>query len=319
MNDDRGVACPPETTVSPAVGLSICIVTLDCWGVLRDCLESLARTGRGLSYEVILVDNGSTDGTPELVRRHFPWVHLVANGTNVGFTRATNQAIRLSSGGHILWLNPDTVLRPDSLRGLQDFLERHAEAGIVGPRVLNGDGSFQPQCRRGLPTPWASLSYMLGLHRIWPANPRFSGYLLSHLPVDEPAPVAAVSGCCLMARREVWQAIGPLDEDIFGFGEDVEWCVRASKAGWQVWYVPQSVIVHLKGRGGAQSQPFHKVRGIHQAMWVFYRKHLEAEYPWPVTLMVGAGVGTSFALSSVALALRRLLGRVRRAARSAVH
>jgi GT2 family glycosyltransferase len=288
--------------------VSLCVVTLNCRSVVEGCLQSLESAEPGLSCEVILVDNASTDGTPERVRRRFPWVRVAENRENVGFTRATNQAIRMSSGRYILWLNPDTVLRPDSLVRLRGFLESHPEAGIAGPKVLNADGSFQPQCRRGLPTPWASLSYMLGLHRIWPGSPRFGGYLLSHLPVDAEAEVAAVSGCCLMARREVWQAIGPLDEDIFGFGEDVEWCVRARKAGFEVWYVPQSVIVHLKGQGGAQSRPFHKVWGIHQAMWVFYRKHLSREYPRLVTALVGLGVGTSLVFSVLALALRRLFG-----------
>jgi GT2 family glycosyltransferase len=308
MNDEGAAGQSNKTRTSTALDVSICVVTLNCWGVLRDCLDSLAKAERGLSYEVIVVDNASTDGTPALLRRHFPWVGVVENGRNVGFTRATNQALRLSLGRYLLWLNPDTLLRPDSLRRLWDFLESHPEAGIVGPKVLNEDGSFQPQCRRGLPTPVASLFYMLRLHRIWPRTPRFGAYLLSHLPVDEQAQVAAVSGCCLMARREVWEAIGPLDEDIFGFGEDIEWCVRAHKAGWQVWYVPQSVIVHLKGRGGAQSRPFHKVLGIHQAMWVFYRKHLKTEYPWPVAVMVWLGVVVSLLASTVVLVLRRLFG-----------
>lgn len=300
-----------------AVDISLCIVTLDCWGVLQDCLESLAGADPAASREVILVDNASDDGTPERVRRDFPSVRVVENRRNVGFTRATNQAIRLSSGRYIVWLNPDTVLRPDSLRRLREFLEGHPEAGIVGPKVLNADGSFQPQCRRGMPTPSASLFYLLGLHRIRPRSPRFGAYLMSHLPVDQQTEVAAVSGCCLMARREVWDAIGPVDEGILGFGEDIEWCVRAGKAGWQVWYHPESVIVHLKGRGGVHSKPFHKVWGMHQAMWVFYRKHLRAAYPWPVTLLVGIGVGISLVASAIAAAMRRAAGALGRLGRVA--
>jgi GT2 family glycosyltransferase len=304
-----------DPIVPSRVEISICMVALNCWSVLKDCLESLAEVDPTVSHEVILVDNASTDGTPSLVRLHFPHVRLLENDTNVGFTRATNQAIAVSSGRYVLWLNPDTLLRRDSLLRLWEFLENRPEVGIVGPKVLNDDGSFQPQCRRGLPTPSASLFYMLGFHRAWPRSPRFGAYLLSHLPVDQETQVAAVSGCCLMARREVWEEIGPLDEDIFGFGEDVEWCVRARKAGWQVWYDPESVIVHLKGRGGVQSRPFHKVWGIHQAMWVFYRRHLRQDYSWPVTGLVWLGVGTSLVASILALSLRRLLalpGRTRR-------
>jgi GT2 family glycosyltransferase len=291
----------------PEVEVSVCIVTLNCWGVLKSCLESLSQGEPALLHEIVLVDNASTDGTPDLLRRHFPKVRVLENGTNVGFTRATNQAIELSSGRYILWLNPDTVLRRDSLYELWHFLESRPEAGIVGPKVLNDDGSFQPQCRRGLPTPSASLFYMLGLHRLRPKSPRFGAYLLSHLPVDQRARVSAVSGCCLMARRQVWEEIGRLDEDIFGFGEDIEWCVRAGKAGWEVWYNPASVIVHLKGQGGVHSRPFHKVWGIHQAMWLFYRKHLEPDYSWPTTGLVGLAVATSLVFSTLAVAFRRLV------------
>src|SRR5262249_39336965 len=149
-----------------------------------------------------------------------------------------------------------------------DFLDSHPDVGIVGPKVLNGDGSFQPQCRRGLPTPWAALCHVLGLDNRFPGDPRFSQYLLSYLPVERQADVAAVSGCCLLARREVWDQIGPLDEEMFGFGEDVDWCLRARDASWRVCYDPESTIVHLKGHGGAHSKPYHMLWGLHQALWV---------------------------------------------------
>jgi GT2 family glycosyltransferase len=291
------------------VDLSLCVVSLDCWPVLRDCLETLGPGLGGLSHEVILVDNASRDGTAARVREAFPAVTVIENAQNVGFTKATNQAIAASRGRLILWLNPDTLVRPGSLERLGGFLAEHPRAGIVGPKVLNGDGSFQAQCRRGMPTPEASLYYFLGLHRLWPGSPRFGAYLLTHLPVDEDARVDAVSGCCLLARREVWDEIGPLDEEIPGFGEDIEWCVRAQQAGWEVWYHPQSVIVHLKGLGGVHARPFQKVRGIHRAMWVFYRKHLRRRYPFPVTGLVWLGVWSSFLLMSARVGLRRLWAR----------
>lgn len=295
------------------VELSICMVSLDCWTVLGDCLRSLQSSSFSLSHEVIIVDNGSCDGTPELVRRHFPNTTLIENNRNVGFTKATNQAIEASHGRYLLWLNTDTVLRPDSLHWLCRFLEEHPSAGIVGPKVLNADGSFQPQCKRGLPTPSASLFYLLKLNRLLPSNPRVGQYLLTHLPENLPNQVDAVSGCCLLARREVWTDIGPLDEDIFGFGEDLDWCVRAKKAGWEVWYYPRSVIVHLKGQGGAHSKPFSKVRGTHQAMWVFYRKHLMSQYPLLITALVWAGVQTNLAASLAAVWLRQTIRGTRRA------
>lgn len=289
------------------VDISICMVSLNCWAVLEDCLESLRDSRPAVSYEVIIVDNASTDGTPALIERHFPEVRLIRNHYNAGFTKATNQGIQQSSGRYILWLNTDTILRPGSLDTLHDFMEEHPEVGIAGPKVLNPDGSFQPQCKRGLPTPLASLSYMLGLHKLWPQNPQLGQYLLTHLPVDRASEVDAVSGCCLMARREVWDAIGPLDEQIFAFGEDIDWCVRAKRAGWQVWYYPASVIVHLKGQGGVHAKPYHKVWGMHHGMWIFYRKHLMTNYAWPITGLVWLGVWSKCILSSAAIWLRRTL------------
>ena len=296
--------------------LSICIVSLDCWSVLRPCLASILATDVELSREIILVDNASRDDTVRRVAEEFPTVRVIPNERNVGFSRGTNQAIAASSGAYILWLNPDTLLRPLSLRALHAFLESRPRAGIVGPKVLNADGTFQPQCRRGLPTPTAALSYLLGLDRIFPGNAALGAYLLSHLPVDEAARVDAVSGCCLLARREVWAEIGPIDERIFGFGEDIDWCVRAAASGWEVWYFPESVIVHLKGQGGAHSRPFRKVWAIHQAMWVFYDKHLRPSRSLLATALVATGIGLSLGLSMLRTGLARLAHKVLPAARA---
>jgi GT2 family glycosyltransferase len=294
------------------VDVSICMVSLDCWHVLENCLRSIPTAAAGLNYEIIVVDNASADGTPENLALHFPEVRVIRNDANVGFSRATNQGLEVSRGRQLLWLNTDTILQADSIAALVRFLDAHPAAGVVGPKVLNADGTFQPQCRRGMPVPAASLAYMLGLHRLWPRNRRFGQYLLSHLSPDERNPVTAVSGCCLLARREVWNTVGPIDEEIFGFGEDIEWCVRAAKVGWQVWYEPASVITHLKGQGGVHTRPYRKIFGIHQAMWVFYRKHLRSEYNPFVTVLVGAGVALSYLTKVTLMWLRRRLDAGRR-------
>jgi GT2 family glycosyltransferase len=295
------------SAVESSPDVSICMVSLNCWKVIEPCLRSLPAGAGSVSYEVIVVDNASTDDTPELLARHFPEVRVVRNDRNVGFTVATNQGIRASRGRYLLWLNTDTVLHPGSLARLLRFLDEHPATGIVGPKVLNADGTFQPQCRRGLPTPLVALLYMSGAERLLPGRTPATQYLMSHLPVDQANQVAAVSGCCLLARREVWDQIGELDESIFGFGEDIDWCVRARDAGWQVWYYPESVITHLKGQGGVHAKPYHKAWGIHQAMWVFYRKHLHRRYGWAVTAAVAAGVVGSLTATVSGLWVRRRL------------
>src|SRR4051794_33270136 len=134
--------------------LSICMVSLNCRRVVEDCLDSLRRS-RFSDFEIICADNGSTDGTLEYLRAQSD-VRLIENGWNAGFTKGTNQAIAAGSGEYVLWLNTDTVLREDSLDTMIEFLKANPRAGVVGPKVLNADGSFQPQCKRGIPTPFAS-------------------------------------------------------------------------------------------------------------------------------------------------------------------
>ena len=283
------------------------MVTLDCWKVLQPCLESLERSSPTVSTEIILVDNASTDGTPGRIRELYPKIRVVENARNVGFTVATNQAIRMSSGRYLLWLNADTVMRPDALHQMWSFLETHPRAGIVGPMVLNADGSFQPQCRRGKPTVMAALGYFTRLNRLFPRSRRLGEYLLTCLPLDAPAPVVSVSGCCLLARRAVWDDIGALDEKMFGFGEDLDWCFRAGQAGWEIWYYPKSVITHLKGQGGTHAKPLRKVWGQHQAMWIFYSKHLRSEYSWAVNALVRVGIVLRYIVSAAGVLIRRAM------------
>lgn len=284
--------------------LSILLVSLDCRRVVSGCLESL-RKSSFRDYEIVCVDNASEDDTVEYLRAQ-PDVRLIENGANRGFTKAMNQAIAASSGRYLLWLNTDTIVRESSLAKLVEFLDAHPRAGIVGPRVLNPDGSLQAQCRRGMPTPFAALSYALRLDRVWPNHRKVSRYLMRWLPEHQAAQVDAVSGCCLLTRREVHEQIGVLDESMFAFGEDIDWCVRAAAAQWEVWYYPGSVITHLKGQGGAHTRPYRKILGLHQAMWLVYRKHLSARYGRLTTAAVAAGVGVSLIVAAATKFVSRL-------------
>jgi hypothetical protein len=266
----------------------------------------------GVHVEVIVADNASGDDTVKLIQTQFPDIVLIQNPKNVGFSVATNQCIMASRGELILLLNPDTILQTNSLLRLLEFTKNNPEVGIVGPKVLNEDGSFQPQCKRGQQTPLSAFMHLTGIGYKFPRLPSATEYLLSHLSADEPHRVTAVSGSCLMIRRSVVERIGLLDEAIFGFGEDVDWCVRATNAGWQVWYCPKSVITHLKGQGGTHSQPYLKTWALHQAMWVFYNKHLRQNYNMLTTLAFWGMLKCSLVLRYVQLwrvhQMRKLLG-----------
>jgi len=286
--------------------VSICIVSLNCWDVLKDCLESLQWSKPEVDFEIIVVDNNSSDNTPELINKYFPDVYVIRNSANVGFTKATNQAIEISQGKYILWLNPDTIVKQDCLSKLTHFFEMTPRAGIVGPKVLNPDGTFQPQCKRGVPTPLAYISYGLKLDRVFPKNHYLGQYLLTYLPDDMISQVNAVSGCCLMARREAWSDIGPLDEDIFAYGEDLDWCMRAQEKGWEVWYYPESEIFHLKGQGGAHFKPYYKIKAMHESFWIIYCKHLRNKYLWPMTVLFKICIEVSLMFELIKTKLREM-------------
>jgi GT2 family glycosyltransferase len=257
--------------------LSICIVTYHSKNLLRDCLQSL-RENTTLDYEVIVVDNGSQDGAGQMLQQEFPGIQFLANDSNLGYTIPMNHALRQANGRCLLQLNPDTLILPQSLENLVEFLDAHPEAGICGPKVLNRDLSLQKPCRRGEPTPWAVLTYFLGLSKLFPKSRLFGQYLMNYMGEDETHMVAGVSGSCMLVRRAVIDQIGYLDERFFAYQEDADFCFRARLSGWQVYYVPTAQIVHFGGYGGSRVQPYRSIYEWHKSYFLYYRKNLAQDY-----------------------------------------
>ncbi|MGD8753574.1 MAG: glycosyltransferase, partial [Anaerolineales bacterium] len=165
--------------------LSVCIVTYQALDFLKDCLQSVIDNTLDKSYEIIVVDNCSQDGTIEMLQQEFPGVRLIENDDNYGFSRPLNQALRAARGRNLLSLNPDTYVHSGALDLLVDYLDDHPDVGIVGPKVLNRDGTLQKQSRRGDSRPWNTISYFTGLSKLFPKSKFFSGYLLSYIDEDE--------------------------------------------------------------------------------------------------------------------------------------
>lgn len=257
--------------------ISVCLVSHNTRDLLRDCLNSLGQhTGR--TYEVIVVDNGSKDGSQAMLAEEFPKARLVQNDRNEGFTRPMNQAMRLGAGRYLLLLNPDTVILPAAVDRLADFLDAHPEAGICGPKVLNSDRTLQKPCRRGEPTPWAVISYFTGLSRLFPQSRFFGQYLLNYLDEDQTSPVAGVSGSCMLVRRELAEKLNYLDEIFFAYQEDADFCRRVRDLGMQVIYYPEAQIIHYGGQGGSRIQPYRSIFEWHRSYYRYYRKHLAKNY-----------------------------------------
>ena len=258
--------------------LSICLVPLNALYYLEPLLASIEQYSSGLTYEVIVVDNGSTDGTADWIKEHHPEISLTRNQANLGFTRGNNQAMEMAKGDFILLLNPDTFLTEDCFGPQLDFLRENPDVGITIPKVLNADGSFQQQSRRGDARPVEVFGYFLKLGKLFPQNKALNGYLQSWLPEDEVAEVKAVSGSCMFIKREVYEKIGGLDERFFAYQEDSDYCLRARQAGWKVMYVPLSSIIHYAGEGGSKNNPYHSIFQWHRSYYLYYRKHFSREH-----------------------------------------
>lgn len=255
------------------MNLSICIPSLNSAGYLRSLLESIQLYPPRMTYEIIVVDNGSTDGTREMLDSEFPGVILIENATNLGFTKPANQALKAASGDFMLLLNPDTLLKEDTFTPQVAYLQANPEVGISIPKVLNADGTFQKQSRRGVGDLVEAIGYQLRIGRLFPKNRKLNGYLQSWLPEDEIAEVKAVSGSCMFIRRETWQEVGDFDELFFAYQEDSDYCMRAREAGWKVIYVPLTSIIHFGGQGGSRSQPWRSIVEWHRSYYRYYRKH----------------------------------------------
>jgi GT2 family glycosyltransferase len=269
--------------------ISIIIVNYNVREFLRGALESVRRSllAGGLSGEVMIVDNASTDGSQEMVRRDFPEVTLYDLPKNVGFGRANNIAMREAKGDYLLILNPDTILGEDTLRVMVNYMRAHSECGVSGCKLLNADGSFQISCRRGFPTPWASFTKLFGLSAMFPNSPLFSQYNLTYLPDNQTYEIDALAGAFMLLSQDAFKKTGGFDEDFFMYGEDLDLSYRIKKAGLKVMYVHTTSTIHFKGESTRRSV-MNEVKVFYEAMHIFVKKHYGAS---PIfTLMLRFGI-----------------------------
>jgi GT2 family glycosyltransferase len=258
--------------------VSIIIVNWKTPDLLCNCLRSVYADKGSNSFEIWVVDNASHDDSVKRVGEEFPSVILVANDQNVGFSKACNQVIPQAHGEYILLLNPDSIVVDDAISRLAQFMDAHPECGAVGPKVLNADGSLQLACRRAFPTPGAAFFRLTYLSKLFPRSTTAAKYNLTYANPDAEMEVDALSGSCMMVRQTAIEKIGLLDEDIFLFGEDIDWCWRIKQAGFKVFYYPESVVYHYHG-ASSRVRPVGATIDLHHSMQVFYRKYFAHKYP----------------------------------------
>jgi GT2 family glycosyltransferase len=255
-------------------------ITICSWNTLEDtraCLQSLEALRHEANFEVILIDNNSEDGSPAMVATEFPWVTLHAMAKNLGFTGGHNFGLEHRRGSHALLLNSDTVVHPGAIAAMIRFLEETPDAGIVGPKLLNPDGTLQPSCR-AFPNPVAAIFRNTPIGRLFPNNKYTRAYLMADWDHNSVRAVDWVSGAALLARKELIDKIGGLDPEYFMYCEDVDWCWRAWKAGWKVFYTPTGVITHAVGHS-TDKAPNRMIGRHHRSMLRFYLKNMIPELP----------------------------------------
>jgi GT2 family glycosyltransferase len=259
----------PGVSEPSAPDLAIIIVNWNTPDYLAACLESVATDLATWPYglvETYVVDNASADHSVNLVREQFPWVRLIENDTNVGFARANNQAAQIATGRYVLLLNSDTELHPGALQTMVTFLEEHPEAGAVGARLLNSDGSLQESAHPA-PTLGRELWYLCHLDKLHP----LAIYPMDTWPTDQSRKVEILKGACLMFRQVVLDEVGLLDEDYFMYSEEVDLCKRVMQAGWGLYWEPRAVVVHHGGRS-TEKVAFSMFMHLYKGKIMYFRK-----------------------------------------------
>ncbi|MCF7740408.1 MAG: glycosyltransferase [Candidatus Marinimicrobia bacterium] len=284
--------------------VSVIIISYNVKEFLQQALLSLEKALQGIESEIIIIDNASVDGSKRIVKSEFPDIKLIENEENVGFARACNQGLETAKGDYFLLLNPDTLLQEDTITTMIEFFENHPEAGAAGCKILNADGSLQKACRRSFPRPSVAIPKMLGLSRLFPRNKLFGKYNLTYKDPDELTEVDAVSGSFLMLKREVYERIGGLDEDFFMYGEDLDFCYRINDAGWKIYYVPDTQIVHYKGES-AKLASFDNLIVFYKAMGIFVNKHFSKGAYFFIDIFLKLGIVMRGFLSLISRTVRK--------------
>lgn len=288
-----------------SVEVSVVIVSYNSRADLPACLESLREHTRGISLEVIVVDNASADGTAAFVETCYPWVRLVRRSKNIGLSGALNEGVAVSSGRFVMALNPDTRMEHEVLAPLAAYLREHPEAGIVAPKLLNDDGSLQLSCRAFPGYSTALFGRYSLLTRLLPRNRHSKRYLMGGYDHASIRDVDWVSGAALMFPRAVFDGVGGWDAGFFMFSEDVDFCRRVHDAGYRVVYFPQVALYHRIGV--SRRAPARIVVARHRSMWRYYRKHLRGNVLQDA--VTAAGIASRCAVALAGNGVRALRSR----------
>lgn len=285
--------------------LSVIIVNYNVLHFLRQCLQSVQNATKKIDAEVFVVDNNSVDGSVAMVKEEFPNVTLIDNKDNVGFSTANNQAIMESKGEYVLLLNPDTVVEEDTFTKIVDYMDQTPDAGGLGVKMIDGNGRFLPESKRGLPTPMVAFYKIAGLATLFPNSKKFGRYHLKYLDKEKIHEVDVLSGAFMLLRKKVIDQIGGLDETFFMYGEDIDLSYRITQAGYKNYYFPETTIIHYKGES-TKKDSINYVVVFYNAMIIFAKKHFAKKYASFFSFMIKMAIMFSAALAISKRVLNRL-------------
>ncbi len=254
------------------VDLTISIVNHKHRDLLGPLLDSIHALTRRVSYETYVVDNAPGDGSAEMVRAYFPWVHLICNEQPQGFAANNNQVLRQGQGRYFVLLNDDMLLHNDALDRMVAFMNAHSDVGAAGCKLLNKDGTLQRSCWRGFPSPQTLLIDLFYLSKWLPRLSWVRDFEATLQDTREPMDVDTLLGACMMVRREVLDQVGPLDESFFMFLEETDWCYRIQKQGWRISWTPEGEIMHY-GQQSVSHDPARFIPMLYRNYCRFTRKH----------------------------------------------
>lgn len=269
-------------------------------------MNSVKTAVKNVPTEVFVVDNNSIDGSVEMVAEKFPEFHLIANKDNKGFSKANNQAIRISKGEYVLLLNPDTVVEEDTFEKVVEFMDEHPEAGGLGVRMLDGKGKFLPESKRGLPTPAVAFYKIFGLSKLFPKSKKFGQYHLGHLSEFEINEIEILSGAFMLMRKEALEKVGLLDEAFFMYGEDIDLSYRIIKGGYKNYYYPETRIIHYKGESTKKSS-VNYVFVFYRAMVIFAEKHFSQKNAKLFSLLINLAIYLRAGMAILARFIKQLI------------
>ncbi|TVR68641.1 MAG: glycosyltransferase family 2 protein [Sphaerobacteraceae bacterium] len=279
--------------------ISVVIVNYNTRDLLSHCLERLQASQLDRQLRIFVVDNGSHDGSVDLIHQHYPDVELIVSSRNLGYAAANNLALARihedwvlrgkPADDSALLLNTDCFVEPDSLQITADFLDQHPDCGIVGPKLVLRDGSLDLACRRSFPRPINALWKLTGLARLFPDSPRFASYNLTYLDPDQTHEVDSVVGAYMKVRLSAIDQAGLMDDSFFMYGEDLDWAYRIKRQGWSVYYHPATTVLHYKGATSSR-QSYRLIIEFYRAMYLFHRKHYAGEMPAAINCAITAGI-----------------------------